>query len=1320
MPTQWSTFPMEFKGGLISNLTPLQQGVNAIGSATTLQNFEANKEGGYSKLKGFSKFSDTEVPGTGEILGLKVVSSGRAVVARKLDTAAVTEFQTATSTVNNTSNTVVNYTVTVVNDSGQDKFALNGVIAPALTLNRGFTYIFDVSDSSVSGHPLGFKDAGGSAFTTGVTSSGTAGSAGATVTIVMPTSGTEPAIYYCVTHGNAMGNTITTTTSTFVVTVVSGNPSNHPYYNVGSTNKYAIGGSTATADVALSLNEGATYRFDQSDASNAGHPLRFSTTANGTHASPAGTQYTTGVTIVGTPGSSGAYTEITVALGAPPLFYYCSSHSAMGWSAATVSSSTTVTLDNNRATAIVNGATTSTANVTLDRVRPFTAVTGTASGSGTSATFDVTNTSGTYTATVNAGGSDYAVNETVTILGTSLGGTTIANDATVTVTSVAASVLYNSAAYTYTGGGTGLVINVTRSGGSYSVAIGNAGTGGYKVGETLTVAGTALGGATTANDATVTINSINNVAVTHTNPTQSGYGGSGTNATFNITRSSGSYSVAIANAGTSGYKVGETITVVGTQLDGATTANDATITIGSVNSVSQTYTNPTQSGYGGSGTSATFNVTRDAGTYTVAIGAAGSGYAVGETITIVGTQLDGATTANDATITVSTVDGSGAITAVTIAGTSVISGTIATASIAGTAIITGTVATASIAGTAVTTGPITGISIAGTGADFGTITRGMVVTGTGITGTVTVKTVTNQNSIILDTAVSLADNAVLSFITNIKVGMFVTGSGISGDVTVSTVSSQDNIVLSPAQTLADNTVLTFGTFSSSQVDKTVYHYGTSQTWTTLGTSTSSNTNKVRHFTFNFTGDEKTVFVDGKGYPAIYNSNGNTMTFMSSSNSTDIEGTDIAVIFKNTGFYAKDNIIFFTAPATIDDFSVANGAGSINVASNITGMIVFRDQLIVFTRDSIKRLAGNTASDFVLEPITDKIGCLSPDTIQEFGGDIIYLSPDGVRLLGATDRIGDFALEVASDTIFKDAKEFISNTNTFCSVLARNKAQYRIFEYRSAVQSSNSKGLIATKFVSQGGSGINWSTTKGLKVYAADSVYSGSNEVLMFGNDDGYCYLMDSGNSFDGSNIEAIYESPYMPITDPQLRKTLYKLTLYAEPTGRMSLDVNFKLDFESDNDLAIVQPPTINIGTPASTTVTALVNGATTSSTLVSLVGNVGTIEVGQTVVGSGISGTVKVTGVTNQQNIVLDTAVSLADLTSLTFISPTSSGVFLYGVASAVYGAATYSGTLDKIYKENVIGSFKTVAMRITDNSLNPTFTLDTAVLEYRQHDRQ
>ena len=124
------------------------------------------------------------------------------------------------------------------------------------------------------------------------------------------------------------------TTRTLTITVVGGNPSNHPYHNVGSSNKYAIDGSTATADVTLYLAEGGTYVFDQSDNTNSGHPLRFSTTANGTHSG--GSEYTTGVTVTGVPGNSGAKTTIVVADSAPTLYYYCTQHSNMGWTANTV------------------------------------------------------------------------------------------------------------------------------------------------------------------------------------------------------------------------------------------------------------------------------------------------------------------------------------------------------------------------------------------------------------------------------------------------------------------------------------------------------------------------------------------------------------------------------------------------------------------------------------------------------------------------------------------------------------------------------------------------------------------------------------------------------------------------------------------------------------------------------------------------------------------------------------------------------------------------------------------------------------------------
>ena len=202
--------------------------------------------------------------------------------------------------------TTHNYTVTVV-QSGGNKYAIDGVTTAELTLVRGLTYVFDVSDSSNSGHPFRFKDASGNSFTTGVTTSGTAGQSGATVTLVVPASGTQPARYYCTVHGNGMGNTITTVNSAtnFTVTVIS-----------SGGNKYVLNGVTTPT---LQLVRGTTYTFDLSDSSVSGHPLAFKSGNN---------SYTDGVTSSGTPGQSGASVTFTVPSNAPSigLRYYCTVH----------------------------------------------------------------------------------------------------------------------------------------------------------------------------------------------------------------------------------------------------------------------------------------------------------------------------------------------------------------------------------------------------------------------------------------------------------------------------------------------------------------------------------------------------------------------------------------------------------------------------------------------------------------------------------------------------------------------------------------------------------------------------------------------------------------------------------------------------------------------------------------------------------------------------------------------------------------------------------------------------------------------------------
>ena len=91
--------------------------------------------------------------------------------------------------------------------------------------------------------------------------------------------------------------------------------------SVGGSNKYFIEGVQQDT---LELYEGNTYVFNYPSA----HPFKFSTTSNGTHAS--GSEYTTGVTH-----NSSTQVTIVVATGAPTLYYYCSSHSAMGGTANT-------------------------------------------------------------------------------------------------------------------------------------------------------------------------------------------------------------------------------------------------------------------------------------------------------------------------------------------------------------------------------------------------------------------------------------------------------------------------------------------------------------------------------------------------------------------------------------------------------------------------------------------------------------------------------------------------------------------------------------------------------------------------------------------------------------------------------------------------------------------------------------------------------------------------------------------------------------------------------------------------------------------------
>lgn len=340
---------------------------------------------------------------------------------------------------------------------------------------------------------------------------------------------------------------------------------------------------------------------------------------------------------------------------------------------------------------------------------------------------------------------------------------------------------------------------------------------------------------------------------------------------------------------------------------------------------------------------------------------------------------------------------------------------------------------------------------------------------------------------------------------------------------------------------------------------------------TFLTANRTSTNKSRFVKYRLANVEKIVSVDSTNYPFIWD--GTTYNQLNTAPS-DVYAASHVAFHKNQLFFAKGDILSFTSPYTDTNFNVANGAGIISVGSKITGIIPFREQLIIFSENKISRLTGNTLADFVLQPITENIGCVDEDTIQEVGSDIMFLGPDGLRLLSATDKIGDFNIASVSKQIQKEITSLTENSSSFASVVIKSKSQYRLFGYANNITSSSAAGVIGTQLIGEGGIYYGWADMRGIKAYVSDYLYKSKTETILFANDSGYVYQMEDGYSFDGEKIQAIFATPFIPVQDPQLRKTFYKMTLYTDPEGSIDIKFNLRLDLDQIN---IIQPASINL-----------------------------------------------------------------------------------------------------------------------------------------------
>lgn len=336
--------------------------------------------------------------------------------------------------------------------------------------------------------------------------------------------------------------------------------------------------------------------------------------------------------------------------------------------------------------------------------------------------------------------------------------------------------------------------------------------------------------------------------------------------------------------------------------------------------------------------------------------------------------------------------------------------------------------------------------------------------------------------------------------------------------------------------------------------------------------------KLRHTQFNFGSGNTIIFVDGVN-PAIAFNGTNWKEIKSShsggyhaSNNTAggnqaLDAPSLVDVFENhvflSGHAASRPTIAHSAPKDGYTWTSAAGGGQISSGFDVIQIKPFRDNLFVFGGNAIKKITVNSSNTFALEQVTANVGCVSPDSVQEIGGDLMFLAPDGLRPVSGTSRIGDIELGSISKKIQATLVDLIQNEDmsTLNGVVIRSKSQVRYFIGGSSTAVGDSIGIIGGLTENSGTLKWEFAEMLGIRASCCTSEYIGASEFVLHGDHDGNVYQQESGTSFNGADIISVYATPYLDFGETEQRKVMRKINTFVRAEGPMELSLALTYDW---------------------------------------------------------------------------------------------------------------------------------------------------------------
>lgn len=345
---------------------------------------------------------------------------------------------------------------------------------------------------------------------------------------------------------------------------------------------------------------------------------------------------------------------------------------------------------------------------------------------------------------------------------------------------------------------------------------------------------------------------------------------------------------------------------------------------------------------------------------------------------------------------------------------------------------------------------------------------------------------------------------------------------------------------------------------------------------------STNVVRLRCETTNFGSGNNLFLVDGVNPMLWFDGRDWKEVTSSGDSSHDNPGGDqmldapsVITTYKNHLFVGCDQLREFvfahSSPNNPIDWNVSEGAGQLFPGFDVVNMKPFRDELYIFGERKIKKVSVS-GTNFVLMDVTSDLGCIARDSLLEVGGDLIFLSQDGLRPISGTSKIGDVNLNLLSLPIQPNIESLVSegDLRSLVGVTIRKKTQFRYFYNSEALSVEDSMGLLGCLRMSKR-TGINWEFSEllGIRAYSTWSGMYSTREVVLHGDYNGGVYMQEVGNSFNGKAILSIYSTPFIDLGDTERRTLNRTIRVFTRFEGMSEIMLGINFDWGDINSLPI-------------------------------------------------------------------------------------------------------------------------------------------------------